>query len=228
MRDVMKVASIRPVGEAAIDAPRGLKGVVVTDTAIGDVRGAEGFFHYRQYSAVDLARVRSLEDVWALLFDGALPDAAGRRTFAAEVRPQRQLRPGFDDLLRPVATLAPGKGPLDGLRTVLSAVAAAEGFEPSYDLDGPALRRDALRLASVTPTVVAALHRLGLGLDPVAPRDDLGHAANYLWMVHGKEPTPEMARAVEQYLMLTVDHGFNASTFTARVIASPVPMWGLP
>src|SRR5690606_11611159 len=70
------------------------------------------------------------------------------------------------------------------------------------------------------PTVVAALHRLDHGLDPIAPRDDLGHAANYLWMIHGVEPTPEVARAVEQYLMLTVDHGFNASTFTARVITS--------
>lgn len=143
-----------------------------------------------------------------------------RATFATEIGPHRHLRLGFDELLRHVASLAPGDGPLDGLRTVLSAVAAAEGSQPSYDLDGPALRRDALRLAAVTPTVVSALYRLGLGLDPVAPRDDLGHAANYLWMVHGEEPNPEIARAVEQYLMLTVDHGFNASTFTARVIAS--------
>src|SRR4051812_8221961 len=65
MRDLMKLASIRPAGEAAIDTPRGLKGVVVTETAVGDVRGAEGFFHYRQYSAVELAQQRTLEDVWA-------------------------------------------------------------------------------------------------------------------------------------------------------------------
>lgn len=220
MRDLMKVASIRPAGEAAIDTPRGLKGVVVTDTTIGDVRGSEGFFHYRQYSAVDLARQRSLEDVWALLFDGALPDDVGRTAFAADVAARRALPSGFDRLLREVATEAPGTGPLDGLRTVLSAVAAAEAFQPSYDLDVPALRRDALRIAAVTPTVVAALHRLGQGLDPVAPRSDLGHAANYLWMVHGVEPEPEIARAVEQYLLLTVDHGFNASTFAARVITS--------
>ena len=79
MRDLMRVASIRPAGEAATDAPRGLKGVIVTDTAIGDVRGTEGFFHYRQYSAVELARQRTLEDVWALLVDGALPQAIGAR-----------------------------------------------------------------------------------------------------------------------------------------------------
>ena len=72
----------------------------------------------------------------------------------------------------------------------------------------------------MTPTLVAALHRLSRGLTPVAPRGDLAHAANYLWMVNGVEPSDEVARAIEQYLMLTVDHGFNASTFTARVIAS--------
>ena len=221
MRDLMKVASVRPAGEAAVDTPRGLKGVVVTDTAIGDVRGAEGFFHYRQYSAVELAARRSLEDVWALLFDGALPVGDDERAaFAAATAAERTLPSGLSALVREVAAEAPGTGPLDGLRTVLSAVAAAERFGPSYDLDPPALRRDALRLAAVTPTAVAALHRLGRGLEPVAPRADLGHAANYLWMVHGTEPDPRVARALEQYLLLTVDHGFNASTFTARVIAS--------
>jgi len=220
MRDLMKLAVIRPAGEAAIDTPRGLKGVVVTDTTIGDVRGAEGFFHYRQYSAVELAERRSLEDVWSLLFDGALPDGEAGEAFEREVRPLRTLPARLEPLLREAADVAGGAGPLDGLRTVLSAVAAAEHLQPSYDLDAPALRRDALRIAAVTPTIVAALHRLGRGLDPVAPRSDLGHAANYLWMIHRAEPTPEVARAIEQYLMLTVDHGFNASTFTARVIAS--------
>ena len=220
MRDLMRVASIRPAGEAAVDAPRGLKGVVVTDTTIGDVRGSEGFFHYRQYSAVDLAERRSLEDVWALLVDGALPDEQATAAFDREIRPMRSLPPRLEPLLREVAAEAVGVGPLDALRTVLSAVAATECFRPSYDLGAGELRRDALRLAAVTPTAVAALHRLGRGLDPVAPRADLGHAANYLWMIHGVEPTPEVARAIEQYLVLTVDHGFNASTFTSRVIAS--------
>ncbi len=220
LRDLVRVALMRPAGEAAIDAPRGLKGVVVTDTTIGDVRGAEGFFHLRQYSATDLARTRTLEDVWALLVDGALPGEAERAAFGAEIAAARHLPDAVQPLVAEVARSCRGEGTLDGLRTVLSAVAAAEGFRPSYDLDAAALRRDAMRLAAVTPTIVAALHRLGRGLEVVAPRADLGHAANYLWMVNGTEPAPEIARAVEQYLMLTVDHGFNASTFTARVIAS--------
>ena len=78
----------------------------------------------------------------------------------------------------------------------------------------------ALRLGAVVPTVLAAAHRLRRGEKPVPPRPDLGHAANYLWMLRGAEPDPAEARAVEQYLILVLDHGFNASTFTARVITS--------
>ncbi|KIF77132.1 citrate (Si)-synthase, partial [Streptomyces sp. 150FB] len=71
--------------------PRGLAGVVVTDTALGDVRGAEGFYHYRQYSAVELARSRSFEDVWHLMFYGELPDAAARAAFAERSAAPRHL-----------------------------------------------------------------------------------------------------------------------------------------
>jgi citrate synthase len=221
MRDLMRVASIRPAGEAAVDVPRGLKGVVVTETAIGDVRGTEGFFHYRQYNATELAEQRSLEDVWALLFDGALPDTAqAEADFEAEIGPLRALPEALDPLLRAVSAGASGSGPLDGLRTMLSAVGAAHGMRPVYDLNPAQRRADALTLAAVTPTIVAALHRLGHGQEPIGPRSDLGHAANYLWMCQGVEPAPDVARAVEQYLILTTDHGFNASTFTARVIAS--------
>ncbi|MEZ5180674.1 MAG: citrate/2-methylcitrate synthase [Acidimicrobiales bacterium] len=169
----MRIASLRHPGEAAVDVPRGLKGVVVTETSVGDVRGAEGFFHYRQFSAVELAERRSLEDVWALLFDGALPDRDGLAAFAAQVAARRALPPGFDALVDEVAARAPGTGPLDGLRTVLSAVAAAERFAPSYDLDGPALRRRCPAPGGGHATVVAALHRRSLGMAPVAPRSDL-------------------------------------------------------
>ena len=197
----------------------GLKGVIVTDTTIGDVRGADGFFHYRQYSATQLAERRSLEDVWALLFDGALPDADARDALGREIAAGRELPPEVVPILVEVARSGRG-GSLDGLRTALSAIGAAWGCRPVLDLDPAARRADALRLAAVTPTVVAALHRLARGRDLVAPRADLGHTSNYLWMLNGDEPDPVLVRALEQYLILTVDHGFNASTFTARVIAS--------
>ncbi len=79
VRDLLTVAQIRPAGEAGVDVPRGLEGVVVAETSVGDVRGQQGFYHYRQYSAVDLAATRSFEDVWHLMVDGALPDRGAAR-----------------------------------------------------------------------------------------------------------------------------------------------------
>ena len=91
---------------------------------------------------------------------------------------------------------------------------------PSLHLEHERLRSDAMRLSAATPTIVAALHRLRLGLDPVAPDPALGHAASYLTMITGEVPGADAARAMEQYLILALDHGFNASTFTARAVTS--------
>lgn len=201
-------------------APRGLAGVVVADTEIGGVRGAEGFYHYRQYSAVDLARNRTLEDVWRLMIDRRLPDdQVERDRFASEVGGMREL-PGVLQDRTVLAAIAESGSVLDGLRTAFSLVGAAQGMSPLLEIDPEQRRTDALRLAAVAPTVVAALHRLRLGDRPLPPRDDLGFAANLLWMLSGEEPEPVSARAFETYLISTVDHGFNASTFTARVVAS--------
>lgn len=202
-----------------MDVPRGLKGVVITETELGDVRGREGFYHYRQYSAVELAQRRGLEDVWYLAIEGRLPDAAQRAAFARRVAAGRHLPDDVRAAL-PAVAASPQAGPLDALRTVLSLVGSARAMRPVYDLTPRQRRDDALALAAAVPTALAAVHRLRRGEQPVEPRADLGHAANYLAMLTGTEPSPERARAVEQYLVLTVDHGFNASTFTARVIAS--------
>lgn len=202
-----------------IDVPPGLKGVAVTSTGIGDVRGSEGFYHYRQYAATELARSRSLEDVWQLVLDGRLPaDAAEREAFAREVRPLRALPDALLEQLPAVAT-AGGVG-LAALRSAVSLLAEADGMRPLWGGTREDRRRDLLRLVAAVPTLVAALWRLSQGKQPLAPDPRLGHAAAYLTMLLGEEPGAEAARAVEQYLVLTVDHGFNASTFTARVIAS--------
>jgi citrate synthase len=207
--------------EQPLQIPPGLRGVPVTDTEIGDVRGLEGFYHYRQYSAIELAERRSLEDVWQLLFDGALPaDAASRESFATEVEAQRRLPPEVASALPAVVAASRRGGPLDGLRSAISLLGTADGMRPLWDVDAASRRHDLIRLAAATPTIVAALHRLSAGEQPVAPDPSLGHAANYLYMVSGRRPDPDLARAIEQYLILTVDHGFNASTFTARVITS--------
>lgn len=109
---------------------------------------------------------------------------------------------------------------MSGLRTGVSALGSAAGMQPLWDLDSDDQRRDLIRLAATVPTLVAALYRLGAGHEPIDPDPSLDHAANYLWMVTGQPAHPALARALEQYLILTVDHGFNSSTFTARVIAS--------
>ncbi len=203
---------------AETTAPRGLKGVIVADTELGDVRGLEGFYHYRQYSAPELAATRTFEDVWHLLFEGHLPTRAEHDAFVVEIAALRAL----PDALTPVLH-AVGRGagaPLAGVRTVLSALAAIDEMPATYDAQPAVIRADAMRISAAVPVVIAALHRLSIGLQPLAPREDLAYAANYLYMIDGAVPDEQRARAIEQYLILGIDHGFNASTFTARVVAS--------
>ncbi|MFI6013724.1 citrate synthase/methylcitrate synthase [Streptomyces sp. NPDC051243] len=212
--------SVNRSAATLVDVPRGLAGVVVTDTEVGDVRGLEGFYHYRQYSAVELAQTRPFEDVWHLLVQGDLPDPSRAAAFAAETAALRRLPDEVWAALPAIAAASGRSGPLAGLRTALSLLGAANGFRPVYDIDADERRRDTLVAAAAVPVLLTALHRLGSGLDPVEPREDLPYAANYLYMLTGSEPDPERARAIEQYLISTIDHGFNASTFTGRVIAS--------
>ena len=220
MRDLMRIAQIQPAENLAHDVPRGLEGVVVAETGIGDVRGLEGFYHYRQYNAVELAETRSLEDVWYLMYHGALPTKSESTTFATEIDPLREIPGDVLATLPGIALVAEGAPPLDLLRTTLSLIGAAAGFRPSLDLSAAELHDQGLRVCAVVPTLLCALYRLQHGMDVVAPRPDLAYAANYLYMMSGEVPTVEHARGVEQYLISTIDHGFNASTFTARVITS--------
>ncbi|MFS0693520.1 citrate/2-methylcitrate synthase [Streptomyces nitrosporeus] len=205
---------------APLDAPRGLAGVIVTGTALGDVRGREGFYHYRHYSAIELAQRRGFEDVWYLMFHGELPGRAESARFAARTAELRRLPAEVREALPGIARTSAVSGPSAGLRTALSLLGAGSGLRPVYDL--PAGRRlaDALALCAAVPTLLTALYRLGQGLEPVEPREDLPFAANYLYMLTGTEPDAARASAIERYLISAVDHGFNASTFTARVVAS--------
>jgi citrate synthase len=221
MRDLMRIAMIQPADAQAHEVPRGLEGVVVAETTVGDVRGLEGFYHYRQYSAVELAQKRPIEDVWHLLFEGRLPETtAERATFAAQISARRDVPQAVADVLPSIARAGDQFIPLDALRTAVSQFGATLGFKPSIDIDAAELRENAMATCAVVPTLICALWRHRQGLAPVAPRRDLAYAENYLYMMHGEEPKPEYAAAVEKYLISTIDHGFNASTFTARVITS--------
>jgi citrate synthase len=221
MRDLMRVAQIQPVGHPSqIEAPPGLEGVVVAETEVGDVRGLEGFYHYRQYNAVELAEKRTLEDVWYLLFEGHLPDKGEREAFLDEIRPLRVVPDAVRPLLPAIAKAGEHFIPLDALRTAVSLVTYAADFKPTLDVDAATLRANAMQVCAVIPTLIMALDRLRRGEEPIEPHPDLPYGANYLYMLTGEIPDPDKARAVEQYQMTTVDHGFNASTFTARVVTS--------
>ena len=219
LRDLMHLAQIQPVVHPGqIEAPPGLEGVIVAETQVGDVRGLEGFYHYRQYSAVELAGKRSLEDIWFLLFEGHLPSPDESAAFAAEVRGLRSPPAAVQELLPAIA--ASGGPIMDQLRTTVSLIGHSQGFRPWLDIDGAELRANALQVCAAVPTLIMALHRLAHGFEPVDPDPALGYGENYLWMLTGERPDADKARAVEQYQILTIDHGFNASTFTSRVITS--------
>lgn len=195
-------------------APPGLKGLVVADTTIGSVRGSEGFYHYRQYNAADLARTKSVDEVLTLLIDGALPPECPEISLGA----LRTLPAEVAELVDMMSTFTADS--LSVVRAALLAAADIEGHQPTLDVDHEQRRADAMRLIAIVPTVVARHYRRRHGEEPIAPNAELSHAADYIHMATGESPDRLHATAVEKYLVATIDHGFNASTFTSRVVAS--------
>ena len=196
-------------------APPGLKGLVVADTEVGSVRGDEGWYHYRGWNAAALGRDHSFEAVAHLLLNGALPDQEAEEAFRAELGAARCLTPEATGLVAALAqTDLP---PMSILRSVLGTEVDPR---PTLDLEHDERRAAVMRAIGITPTVLAAVNRIRSGVEPLEPDESLSHSADYLRMTLGNLPLPEHARAVETYLCLTADHGFNASTFTARVITS--------
>ncbi len=206
--------------DALIEVPRGLTNVVAARTLLGDVRGHEGFYHYRQYSAIDLAEHRSFEEAWYLLLTSSLPTATELTAFRARVAAARRVPPEVAELLPGIARVTADADPLTGARVALAAVAAADRERPLYDTAPDARLQDAIRAAAVMPVLLATLHALREGQEPRASRDDLGHVANYLYLLTGEVPDSAREHALSAYMTAAIDHGFNASTFTARVIAS--------
>jgi citrate synthase len=207
------------VVNAPYEAPAGLAGVSVARTKVSDVLGRQGFYHYRGYNAVDIARRGRVEDAWHLLLRGELPTEQERAEFASQTAAWRQLPDGVAELLPAIARQSPA-GSLASLRTAISLAAQALGCRPWTDQTDEATATQAARLSALMPVLAAALFRLASGQEMIHPRADLGYSANYLYMITGEEPDDRSRYAVERYLMLTIDHGFNNSTFTSRVIAS--------
>jgi citrate synthase len=200
-------------------APPGLEGVAVAETTIGDVRGEEGFYHYRGYNAAELAERLSFEQVWHLLIIGELPTPEQLESFRTRTAALRELPAGLAGLLPEIAGGADFV-PLNALRTAVSLTADRLRLKPVLDIGQDEVREQALRMTALVPTLLMGMLRASQGRAPVTPDPDLGYAAAYLQMLTGQRPPEAHARALEKYLILTMDHGFNASTFTARVITS--------
>lgn len=202
-----------------IDVPRGLANVVVAETAVGDVRGDEGFFHYRGVSGVDLAADARFEDAWRLVTLGALPsDDVDTAAFRARTAAARIIPEHLHATLSAIAVS--DLDPMAQLRAGLALVSAADARRALYDETAAERVEDAIRLAAVAPTLIAALHRWGQGKDPIAPDPARDPISDYLRMLTGDAPDGRLATALATYLTAAIDHGFNASTFAARVIAS--------
>jgi citrate synthase len=189
----------------------GLEGVVAAETAISEVDGANGRLIYRGgYLIEDLAPVVAYEEVAYLLWHGELPNQAELSAVCKQMASARPLNKAAAGTL---TSMDPATDPMDVLRTVVSAQGATKALaKPTLD--------EAVALTAVFPTIVAASYRRRQGLEVIGPRDDLSHAANLLWMMEGKEPTADRERLVDSYLVMLADHGLNASTFAARVVAS--------
>ncbi len=192
---------------------KGLEGVIAGDTAISDVDGANCRLIYRGYDIGELAGNASYEEVSYLLLFGSLPTQAQLGNWAAQLEPSRAIEPPILKLLDQLPKEASSMGIL---RTIISALGL---YAPDSDERTlPELRQQAIRTIAQTPAIVAAIGRLQNGQRPLAPKPGLSHAANFLYMLHGAEPTPEQAQALDTYFVLLAEHGFNASTFTARIV----------
>jgi citrate synthase len=196
--------------------PRGLDGVVAAQTRLSHVDGQNGVLIIGGYELKELAGKVTFEQAAHLLWTGHLPAAGEAQALSREMAGLRSVPAAALAVVREaVAKQAP---PIDALRMAASTlsldVADPSAFSPAADL------ANAKMLVARFPTIVAAYIRLRKGLEPIAPRSDMPLAANFLYMVTGKEPDPIAAGALDTYWVTVIDHGMNASTFTGRVIAS--------
>jgi citrate synthase len=187
----------------------GLEGVVAAQTRLSSVDGQAGELIIAGFPVEELAGQATFEETIYLLWHDSLPTAPQLAEFRAALAARREVPAMTMDLLRAAASQKIAV--IDALRMAAGTLSLAEP-------DGP--EQQALALVAAFPTIVAAYWRLLNGQKPLAPRPELGHAANYLAMLFGQTPSSEEVRGLETYLNTVVDHGMNASTFTARVIIS--------
>ena len=198
---------------------KGLAGVVVDTTAISSVNPETNSLLYRGYPVQELAAHCTFEEVAFLLWNGELPTPEQREAFSAQERSLRRL----DDRTRRALDDIPASAhPMDALRTAVSQLGGLNDTLQQADgiLDPELNSGRALSLLAQLPTIVAYIQRRRRGLEPVEPREDLDYSRNFLWLTFGEVPDDVVVDAFRVSLVLYAEHSFNASTFTARVIAS--------
>lgn len=184
-------------------------------TSSSFVDGTKGVLIYRGYDIRDLGPNATFEEVVYLLWNDELPNAHELDLFKAALESKRALP---DPLLNLMLRYPWHGHPMSVLRTAVSTLGIID--RDADDLTPDGAREKALYLTAVIPTIIAAWERIRNGKEPIPPRAGLSHAANFLYMLDGKEPNSDAVRALDSYLVMLADHGFNASTFSARVTAS--------
>ncbi len=196
-----------------VDIHRGLTGVYFERSRVCYIDGRAGELRYRGYSIHDLAEHSTFEETCYLLLKGELPGKEELARFEADLKAARKLPPEINKLIE----ITKNAHPMDVLRTAVSALAA---FDPDVADNSPqAIVRKGVRLASQVPMIVAAHEHIRNRRDPVPPDPTLGHAANFLYMLKGVAPSADAARLMDTDMILHAEHGSNASSFTARVVA---------
>lgn len=191
----------------------GLEGIVAATTAISLVDGTAGRLIYRGYNIHDLATTSTFEEVAHLLWFGHLPNQQELSDLHEKFVAQRDIP---EHVLQIIRELPTDTNPMDALRTAASAWGALKtsGIEGKPDV------HQAIAITARLPLFMAAFDRHRHGKEILTSRAELGHAANYLYLLTGELPKDEHVRGLNSYLVLLADHGMNASTFTARIVAS--------
>ena len=193
----------------------GLEGIVVARSELCSIDGQKGILVYRGYDIRDLAEHASYEEVVYLLLRGELPTAAELDSFRTELAEARTVS---GEAAQVIDLIAADAAPMEMLRTAVSATSFDDPDKDSNDED--ANQRKALRLVAKIPTLIGRYQRRREGKEPVDPVPELDYATNFLAMLRGELPAREEARTFDVAMILHADHEMNASTFTARVIAS--------
>lgn len=199
---------------SAVEYSKGLDGVIAAESKICDIDGDLGLLSYRGYTIEDLADNSTFAEVAWLLLYGKLPTASELSGFEDILKSKRTVDAS---ILGVLSSLPKSTHPMIAIQT---AIAAHGALSPVPSGRNQANFERALELIARFPTIVAAWHRISKGLAPLDPRSDLGHGQNFLYMVTGEVPSAERGRIFDVCLILHMEHSFNASTFTGRVVAS--------